>query len=562
MIHVNTILTILLVLILCVLIVIHFTSKKHRTQSSMTGGGMLISTNHNVATDISTLNTESQSAVNVETNEKHTLESASVDVLLTKFTASTTKKPSQTSFTASKNMSNDLDDISKHLLTFIPQSFPNTIVKKEVQNILSVDASNVSNHNPESLIDIQKYNLKSINENIQLIKTEFMTRSDEQEVIQNAKSVLSYKLKKTTTSTSEATLKQQYNNLLRQCVSASAVNIAINKQKYITFYGTDGGNTPFYVIGDIHGDLKSLLIELSKYQEVLKESPQCHLIFLGDYIDRGEESMKCLEIVMSLLLLAPSQIHVLRGNHEDSLIGLNNKDVYDHHILINDIRQKFSECCSGNELLALYFAFCLFFSTLTPAVMIDNSLFVHGFLPKEFTNTTMNKKESIFNKRFPLQSSLMTTKGDAILEKFLWNDYPKELGRDRGRDVDDNTGYEELRNMSKLTNQRLKHIFKGHDHGGSQNDLTKSGISVHFIISSINILENYISGDHMNKYDQFEENSKNINRSKYAILPKDSYYFAHGVYYHDNLILKITDVGYRDNVFTKQINILFGALHY
>src|SRR5260221_10293683 len=68
------------------------------------------------------------------------------------------------------------------------------------------------------------------------------------------------------------------------------------------------------VVGDIHGEV-SLLMHLVSELNLTHED---RLIFLGDYIDRGENTPRTIEF----LRLLSTQVHCifLRGNHEDLLL--------------------------------------------------------------------------------------------------------------------------------------------------------------------------------------------------------------------------------------------------
>ncbi|WP_078392581.1 metallophosphoesterase family protein [Shouchella patagoniensis] len=68
-----------------------------------------------------------------------------------------------------------------------------------------------------------------------------------------------------------------------------------------------------FVIGDIHGCYNELVKLLSYWK---KESEQ--LVFLGDYIDRGPDSLAVVQLVQSLV--HNDQAIALKGNHEDMFL--------------------------------------------------------------------------------------------------------------------------------------------------------------------------------------------------------------------------------------------------
>jgi serine/threonine protein phosphatase 1 len=75
-----------------------------------------------------------------------------------------------------------------------------------------------------------------------------------------------------------------------------------------------------WAIGDIHGRL-DLLDPLLNY--IVAESRKCHdqiaIVFLGDYIDRGPDSKTVIERIWSLKRDSDFEVHLIRGNHEDSM---------------------------------------------------------------------------------------------------------------------------------------------------------------------------------------------------------------------------------------------------
>lgn len=72
------------------------------------------------------------------------------------------------------------------------------------------------------------------------------------------------------------------------------------------------------VVGDLHGDLESLeaILRQSRFIRKMEKTKNATLIFLGDYGDRGDKSAEVYDVVLKLKLAFPTQIVLLRGNHE------------------------------------------------------------------------------------------------------------------------------------------------------------------------------------------------------------------------------------------------------
>lgn len=77
-----------------------------------------------------------------------------------------------------------------------------------------------------------------------------------------------------------------------------------------------------YVVGDIHGrcDLaRKMIARIDRDLEAEKlEKPM--LIFVGDYIDRGEDSAGALDLLVELCAAMPDNVICLMGNHEKMLL--------------------------------------------------------------------------------------------------------------------------------------------------------------------------------------------------------------------------------------------------
>lgn len=116
------------------------------------------------------------------------------------------------------------------------------------------------------------------------------------------------------------------------------------------------------VVGDLHGNIDSLLYIFSQFEY----PPYSTYLFLGDYVDRGQNSIEVLLLLYSLKVLYPQNIYILRGNHETKqttkIFGFRDECLIylDKHF---------------------YSLFCKSFSEIPIAATINNKIFcVHGGL--------------------------------------------------------------------------------------------------------------------------------------------------------------------------------------
>lgn len=82
-------------------------------------------------------------------------------------------------------------------------------------------------------------------------------------------------------------------------------------------------DTRAYAIGDIHGGfnlLKKMMAAICDCEQTQQKKQTVYLIFLGDYIDRGENSKQVVDYLLTQL---PSEFTpiFIKGNHEDLLLN-------------------------------------------------------------------------------------------------------------------------------------------------------------------------------------------------------------------------------------------------
>ena len=139
--------------------------------------------------------------------------------------------------------------------------------------------------------------------------------------------------------------------------------------------------SPCYVFGDIHGSLVDLIFIFEKCCPF--GSPRhavADVLFLGDYVDRGDCSVEVVAFLFAWKLLCPQRVHLLRGNHEDPDV---NGDVDGYGT--GSFRWQCVRLCGGNEAegRSLWEEVNATFAKLPIAATLDGRIFAcHGGIPR------------------------------------------------------------------------------------------------------------------------------------------------------------------------------------
>ncbi len=175
-------------------------------------------------------------------------------------------------------------------------------------------------------------------------------------------------------------------------------------------------NTPAKVFGDIHGQYDDLMRFFELWGEP-SENPgigdiqSIDYLFLGDYVDRGCNSLETICLLMALKIKYPDRIHLLRGNHEDVLINMNFgfREECDYRLFDDN----------DDEDLNVYKTINEFFEYLPLAAVIENQILcIHGGIGGCLS--TIKEIEDIDRPLRIIHEA--TNKTEQIIMDILWSD--------------------------------------------------------------------------------------------------------------------------------------------
>ena len=156
---------------------------------------------------------------------------------------------------------------------------------------------------------------------------------------------------------------------------------------------------PLHVCGDIHG----------QYYDLLRIFEHCgypgdyNYLFLGDYVDRGKQSLETVCLLLCYKIKYPTKVTLLRGNHESSVT--------------NRIYGFYDEC-KRRYNVRIWRSFTDLFNFLPVAAIIDEKILcMHGGLSPELKNL-----QNIENISRPTDIP-----DSGLLCDLLWSDPDKEV---------------------------------------------------------------------------------------------------------------------------------------
>ncbi|XP_020115022.1 serine/threonine-protein phosphatase PP1-like isoform X1 [Ananas comosus] len=156
---------------------------------------------------------------------------------------------------------------------------------------------------------------------------------------------------------------------------------------------------PIKICGDVHGQYSDLL-RLFEYGGL---PPQSNYLFLGDYVDRGKQSLETICLLLAYKVKYPENFFLLRGNHECASI--------------NRIYGFYDEC-KRRYSVKLWKVFSDCFNCLPVAALIDEKILcMHGGLSPD-----LHDLDQIRNLARPTD-----VPDTGLLCDLLWSDPCKEI---------------------------------------------------------------------------------------------------------------------------------------
>jgi serine/threonine-protein phosphatase PP1 catalytic subunit len=165
---------------------------------------------------------------------------------------------------------------------------------------------------------------------------------------------------------------------------------------------------PLKVCGDVHGQYSDLM----RLFECGGFPPEANYLFLGDYVDRGKQSLETICLLLAFKVKYPDNFFLLRGNHECASI--------------NRIYGFYDEC-KRRYSIRLWKTFTDCFNCVPVSAVIDEKILcMHGGLSPELSHLDQIK-------RVVRPTDVPDT---GLLCDLLWSDPEKEVSgwgeNDRG----------------------------------------------------------------------------------------------------------------------------------
>ena len=159
-------------------------------------------------------------------------------------------------------------------------------------------------------------------------------------------------------------------------------------------------NSNLHIVGDIHGQYTDLL---RAFEFVGYPSEHLNFLFIGDYVDRGKQSIEVISLLLAIKIKFSAHFNLLRGNHESAAINRN---------------YGFFEECRRRYSVALWQEFCKCFNQMPVTALVENRILcMHGGLSPQ-----LHVLDDIKELERPQEVS-----DHGLLCDLLWSDPDKDV---------------------------------------------------------------------------------------------------------------------------------------
>lgn len=247
----------------------------------------------------------------------------------------------------------------------------------------------------------------------------------------------------------------------------------------------------FYLHGDLHGDIFSLLEEIKelKARGVINNSfrivqDNVWFVFLGDYVDRGQYGCEVIYTMMRLALANPDRVIAVRGNHEDVIIS-SRYGFKDEVLAKFDDKDgsKYQYISRMNDFLPIVF----YLGCKDDQDIVNYVQCCHGGVEEEYKPQTFLDDSATIYQLLPEFSQDHSKGGPFDFGKkpygFMWNDFDVDhqdtdfqLVQGRGL-MYGKVGTERvLQTLQSSAKSKIRGILRAHQHSGSIKDSMMKGL--------------------------------------------------------------------------------------
>lgn len=202
-------------------------------------------------------------------------------------------------------------------------------------------------------------------------------------------------------------------------------------------------NSEVVIVGDVHGQFFDFL-------EVLDiDCGAKRYLFLGDYVDRGANSLETILLLLQMKIERPEEIWMLRGNHESKNLSF--------------IYGFYDECMQAYGTPVVWEMICEVFEYLPLAAVIDKKIFaVHGGIGPSVSLEAISGVNRVGDSLLSgVISELLWSDPDANAEEYKENTRGAGylFGRNQVEEFLEKEGVERIIRSHQLVDEGYRELF-------------------------------------------------------------------------------------------------------